>query len=76
MLQSLGDGVRYACGVLLGRCVGAGARVGGNTAIFSVIHAMILNPIPFSNPDEPIGCFWEIGDILTCVLWRDPRCHV
>src|SRR5882762_4431724 len=26
--------------------------IGANTALFSIVHGVLLNPLPFSNPDE------------------------
>jgi putative ABC transport system permease protein len=59
MLQSLRDDVRYACrsmahgpGFFLTAVLALALGIGANTAIFSVINTVILNPIPFANPDE------------------------
>ncbi|HEX2311464.1 MAG TPA: hypothetical protein VHH91_12200, partial [Vicinamibacterales bacterium] len=31
--------------------------VGGNTAVFSVVHAVILRPLPYPNPDTLFELF-------------------
>jgi hypothetical protein len=34
--------------------------IGGNTAIFSVVNGVLLNPLPFRNPDQLVSMFQEI----------------
>src|SRR3954469_7697916 len=64
MLQSLRDDVRYACrsmahapGFFLVAVLALALGIGANTAIFSVIHTVILNPIPYSQPEELVWFF-------------------
>src|SRR5262245_23538011 len=59
MLHSFRDDMRYACrsmvlapGFFLAAVLALALGIGANTAIFSVINTVILNPIPFDNPDE------------------------
>jgi putative ABC transport system permease protein len=64
MLQLLCDDVRYAFrtltrapGFFLAAVLALALGIGANTAIFSVINTVILDPIPFANPDELIWLF-------------------
>lgn len=64
MLQSLRDDVRYAFrnlthapGFFLTAVLALALGIGANTAIFSVIHTVILSPIPFANPGELVWLY-------------------
>jgi putative ABC transport system permease protein len=64
MLQLLCDDVRYAFrtlthapGFFLAAVLALALGIGANTAIFSVIDTVILNPLPFANPDELVWLF-------------------
>jgi putative ABC transport system permease protein len=66
MLQSFRDDVVYACrsmvhapGVFLAAVLALALGIGATTAIFSIINTVILNPIPFSKPDELVWLFQE-----------------
>lgn len=64
MLETLRTDVRYAGrsvahapGFFLAGVLALALGIGANTAIYSVIHTVILNPIPFSRPDELVWLF-------------------
>jgi putative ABC transport system permease protein len=38
--------------------------VGANTAIFSVVHAYMLEPLPIASPDRVFGLLKSMGDQL------------
>jgi putative ABC transport system permease protein len=64
MLASLMADFRYACrsifhapGFFAAAVLALALGIGANTAIFSVIHTVILNPIPFDRPDELVWMF-------------------
>jgi hypothetical protein len=38
----------------------AGACIGANTAIFSVVNGVLLNPLPFHDPNQLVSLFQEI----------------
>jgi putative ABC transport system permease protein len=64
MLASFGTDLRYACrstshapGFFTAAVLALALGIGANTAIFSVIHTVMLDPIPFSKPDELVWLF-------------------
>jgi len=52
--------------------------IGANTALFSVVNGVLLNPLPFPNPSELVavysrsGTFQEssISSVASDVMWR------
>ncbi len=46
--------------------------VGATTAIFSVIHAVLLQPLPYPDPDRIVRV-WELGQKGGQMNWSDPE---
>ncbi|HVR97842.1 MAG TPA: ABC transporter permease [Thermoanaerobaculia bacterium] len=57
-LRSLRRSPRAALVILLTLAVGTGA----NLAIFGVVRATLLDPLPFRAPDRLVSMTWELGD--------------
>src|SRR4051812_23473808 len=64
MISFVPRDIRYACrsifrapAFFVAAVLALGLGIGANTAIFSVIHTVILNPIPFAGPAELVWLF-------------------
>ena len=67
-LDALGRDVRYAARLLLAQpgfsliiVITLALGIGANTAIFSLINALMLRPLPVERPDELVQVFQTIG---------------
>jgi putative ABC transport system permease protein len=47
-------------GTALAAVLSLGLGIGANTAIFSVLHNVVMSPLPFERPDE-LMMVWETG---------------
>ena len=68
-MRNIAQDVRYAVRLLLrapGFTVVAaltlGLGIGANTAIFSVVHGILLKPLPYAEPDRLVRAFEEAPD--------------
>ena len=78
MLDTWSQDVRYALrslrqrpGFTLAVVLSLGLGVGGTTAIFSVVYAVLLRPLPYRDPDQlhQIRVFW--GDFSSTLSAAD-----
>jgi predicted permease len=71
MLDAIRNDVRHVVG-LFGRTAGftaavvltLGVAIGATTAVFSVVNSVIINPLPYRNPDALVRIAHEIGGIV------------
>jgi predicted permease len=69
-MRNIAQDVRYAVRLLL-RAPGftavaaltLGLGIGANTAIFSVVHGILLKPLPYADPDRLVRAFEEAPDV-------------
>src|SRR6476646_7940247 len=79
-LESLGADVRYALralraspGFAIVAILSLGLGIGANTAIFSLINAVVLRTLPVERPEEPMEVTLggkERGSVFTNPIWE------
>src|SRR3954453_21522467 len=81
-LESVGADVRYAFralraspGFALVTILSLGLGIGANTAIFSLINAVMLKSLPVSHPEELAQVTVDENDVLTNPIWEQVRGH-
>jgi predicted permease len=57
--------LRKAPGVTTTALITLGLGIGATTAIFTLVHQVMLKSLPVTNPDE----LWRIGDKVRCCNW-------
>ena len=70
MLDSMRNDIRYVAR-MLGRSPGVtaaavltlGFGIGAATAVFSVVHSVLLNPLPYRDPDRLVRIVHAIGGV-------------
>jgi putative ABC transport system permease protein len=68
MLADLRDALRQlrkAPGVTTTAVITLALGIGATTAIFTLVHQVMLKSLPVTNPDE----LWRIGDKVRCCNW-------